>query len=75
MLVDITGSYVVSEVVKELKRSGNETKPYIKKNAVVGITGTRKILLNAINAVTGLGSKPIDTVEEAKEWLILDSNF
>lgn len=70
MLVDFTNSYVLGDVLKELKRSAAETKPITKKSAVVGITGSKKVLLNIVNSVTHIGSKPFDTIEEAKEWLI-----
>lgn len=70
MLVNMNGSYVYGDVLKEIKRSGQETKPLTKKTAVVGITGSKKVLLNIINTVTNLSSKPFDNLEEAKEWLI-----
>jgi len=72
MLVDITGSYVYGDVLEEIKKAGKETRQIIKKQAVVGITGGKKILLNIVQSVIGMNLKVFDTVDAAKEWLIAD---
>ena len=33
----------------------------------------RKHLLGVINKFTGLGARPFDTIEEAKDWLVSQS--
>ena len=45
MLVDITGSFVYGEVLEEIKKAGKHTKEITAKEAVVGITGGKKIFL------------------------------
>jgi hypothetical protein len=72
MLVNITGSYVYGDVLEEIKKAGRETKHMIRKQAVVGITGGKKILLNIVQSFTGMNLKVFDTIEGAKEWLIAD---
>jgi hypothetical protein len=70
MLVDITGSYIYGEVLDEIKRSGKLTKPLTKKEAVVGLTGGQKILLQFFQMFTKMQLKVFDTQDDAKEWLI-----
>lgn len=70
MLVDITGSYIYGDVLNEIKRSGKLTKPLTKKEALVGLTGGQKILLQFVQAFTKMQLKVFNNIEEAKEWLI-----
>ena len=69
-LTDVRDTVVTTEAMDALKESGALLKPYIKATAVVGIEGMRKHLLSLVNKVSGLGAKPFDTVEAAKEWLV-----
>jgi len=69
---DVRGQFATSAILPEIKRSSKLQKPYIKKSAYVGITGVKKILLDAINRVSSIGAKPFTDVESAKEWLIQD---
>lgn len=44
-------------------------KPYMLSSAIVGVTGMKQIVFNAIMKITGRDIKSFNTVEEAKEWL------
>lgn len=70
MLVDITGSFVYGEVLEEIKKAGKFTKELTAKEAVVGITGGKKILLKIIQTITNMNLKVFNTVDEAKDWLV-----
>jgi hypothetical protein len=70
MLVDITGSFVYGEVLEEIKKAGKHTKEITAKEAVVGITGGKKILLKIVQAVTNMNFKVFDRVEDAQDWLV-----
>ncbi|MBN2347774.1 MAG: hypothetical protein JXJ22_02985 [Bacteroidales bacterium] len=72
MLVDVSETFIFGEVFTRLKESGKLTKPLLKKEAIVGVTGSRKILLQTANAFTSLKFKVFSTVEEAKDWLVAD---
>ncbi|MBN2274759.1 MAG: hypothetical protein JXR41_00460 [Bacteroidales bacterium] len=72
MLVDVTGSFVYGEALDALKKSGKITKEITKKEAIVGITGAKKILLQIARLFTGMQLQSFDTVDEAKEWLVRD---
>lgn len=70
MLVNITGSYVYGDVLDALKKSGKITKELTKKEAIVGATGAKKILLQISQLFTGMQLRPFETTDEAKEWLV-----
>jgi hypothetical protein len=69
---DVRGQFATSAILPEIKRSSKLQKPYLKKSAYVGITGVKKILLDAINRVSNIGAKPFTDIETAKEWLVQD---
>jgi len=70
LIVDVTGAYANKEAVNAFSESGKKSKILIKKTAVLGITGVKKIFLNIVNKFTNLNAKPFNTMEEAKEYLI-----
>ena len=70
LIVDVTGAYANKEAVNTFVESGKKSKPLLKKTAVVGITGVKKILLNVINKFAGLDAKAVSSLEIAKEWLL-----
>ncbi len=58
------------ERTKQLGKEVIESKTI--KNAVLGITGLKEILLRAYNTFTGGKSRPFGTEAEALEWLAQD---
>lgn len=68
-LTDVTGCYATPEIVEAFKEVAVRFKPYFKASAVVGIKGGKKVLLDLVNRFSGIGARPFDSVEEAKEWL------
>jgi hypothetical protein len=70
LIVDVRGAFANKESVNAFSESGKKSKDLIKKTAVLGITGVKKIFLNIVNKFTGLNAKPLNTMEEAKEYLI-----
>ena len=70
ILVDITDSYLNIEILDELKKAGRIIKDISMKEAIVGITGYKKILLQIIQTFTNLHFNVFNTTEEAKNWLI-----
>jgi hypothetical protein len=70
-LSDFSGTYATDEIVKYLQsEDSKQTAKKFQKNAVVGVTGIKKMFLNVYNMVTGGGAKPFDNLESAKEYLI-----
>ena len=71
ILVDVRNSFANEKLtVEALKKNATIAKPYAKKTAVIGVTKTQDVILTVVNMFTGLGLKPFNTVEEAKDWLI-----
>ena len=72
MLIDIRNSVIGTETLSVFKENAKKIKPYMKKVAVLGIHGVRKILLESVVWFSGLDAKPFDSLEEAKDWLVSD---
>lgn len=70
-LSNMTGIFAVKEVLKKAQESGKATNHLTIKRAAVGITGAKKVLLNAYNRVSGNKALIFDTLEDAKDWLVL----
>ena len=70
LLLDVRNSYSNKEIIEALNASSKRIKPFLKKSAVLGVTGVKKILLSVVNKVSDLGAKPFTTEDEAKEWLV-----
>ncbi|MFK7953142.1 MAG: hypothetical protein AB8B73_09865 [Ekhidna sp.] len=64
--------YAVPAVVDRAKLSGKKTAHLTIKRAAVGIVGAKKVLFNAFNRFTGGNARAFDTVDEAKDWLVID---
>lgn len=70
ILVDITASYFNLEILDELKKAGRIIKEISSKEAIVGVTGYKKILLQIVQTFTDLHFNMFNTTEEAKNWLV-----
>lgn len=71
-LADLRGTVTGTEVVDLFKKSAKRTNGYVRKQAVVGITGVQRILASAVARFSGQSLHLFDTVEEANEWLASD---
>lgn len=69
VLVDVRGTLMSSDAVRALKESTRSNSSIVEKTAVVGITGVKKILADAIARFSGTNTKYFDTKEDALEWL------
>ncbi len=73
-LVDVNETYTNSTFVAKWKEATKKSRSHTKKSAVIGITGVKSILLNAINRFSDMSIKVFKTKEEALDWLVNDSN-
>jgi hypothetical protein len=71
-LTDVRGTTFSTEMVQLIKNSGNVIGKHFvpKKHAIIGITGIRMIIYQAISKAVGEAPKLFDTVEEAEDWLV-----
>ena len=53
-----------------MKKNAAIAKPFTKKTAVIGVTKTQEVILTVVNMFSGLGVKPFNNIDEAKDWLI-----
>ena len=70
VLVDVSNSFGNSSIVKRMKKDGEIEKEFIKKEAVVGISGFKEMLLKGVKLFTKIDINPFKTVDSAKDWLV-----
>jgi hypothetical protein len=73
VLVNVTGIEMTKAVVsksKEVDKATKEAGIPLRGNAVVGLTGLQK----AVAQLFGRGVHFVDTVEQAKEWLVMEDD-
>jgi hypothetical protein len=58
--------------VKHLQLSAERSSPYVKKAAVVGITGSTRLVLDLVNRFSKKPILAFDDLETAKNWLVGD---
>ncbi len=69
VLVDITGVMLNSEAVQALKDSTKRDSAIVERTAVVGISGVKKILADAIARFSGTHTRYFASQDEALAWL------
>jgi len=69
-LVNVENAYGSTAILNKMKADASKTKDCMAKQAVVGVTGAKAILLKAINMFALIDIKPFNAVDEAKDWLV-----
>jgi hypothetical protein len=69
VLVDVRGASMSTEAVQALKDSTKRDSELVEKTAIVGITGIKKVLADAIARFSGTHTKYFATKEQALDWL------
>jgi len=69
-LTDVTDCFVDKEFIELAKQEGKKSLALTKKAAIVGVTGIKKILLDAVNKFSSKPRKPFSTIAQAKDWLV-----
>lgn len=65
-----TNMYITPRFVRFFENETNEVKPFLKKNALIGLNEPKKIILKAFNFFMGTDFKAFDTEKEALEFLV-----
>jgi hypothetical protein len=68
-LTDVTDTEMSKDTSAIVKDLTGFNKPYVVAAAVVGVTGLKKIIYNAVVALNGRNMSTFDTIAEAKDWL------
>ncbi len=68
-LSDVTDTRFNDKVSEQMKEFTAHNKPYVRAAAVVGITGLKKIIFEAVMAFSKRKLHAFDSIEQAKAWL------
>ncbi len=71
-LTFVSGARFDSRVNEALRAFTAHNKPYVKKSAVVGVSGLQQMLLSGVRILTGRDIRGFDNVADARDWLIGD---
>ena len=74
LLVDLRDTVTSSAVVDLFKKSSAKTKGYVRKQAIIGISGIQKMLAQAVAWFSRETFVLFDTPEAAREWLVHDKS-
>ena len=73
LLADLRGTVTSSAVVDLFKKSSARTKGYIRKQAIVGLSGIQKMLAQAVAWFSRETFVLFDTPDAARDWLVSDT--
>lgn len=68
-LTDVTETKFNETVVNAMKNFAKSNKPYVRASAVVGVTGLKRIVFDAVVKFTGRNMSLHDNRESALSWL------
>jgi hypothetical protein len=71
-LNDVTGTSFDSESVAVLKSRVAANAPYVKRAAVIGISGLQRLIYEAVQRFSERNIPVFDSREEALDWLVKD---
>jgi hypothetical protein len=74
LLADLRGTVTSSAVVDLFKKSSAKTKGYVRKQAIIGISGIQKMLAQAVAWFSRETFVLFDTPDEARDWLVNDKS-
>ncbi len=69
-ITDVRGSIASMEAVNAMKEAAVSTGKHVKAQAVVGVTGLKKVFFDAIVRISGQTARTFDDVESAQDWLV-----
>lgn len=69
ILTDVTDARFNTDVVSQMKEFTAHNKPYVRASAVIGVTGLKKVIFDAINRFSGRNLRSFDDKYEAISWL------
>ena len=69
VLIDLRDTVASGAVVQLFKESSLVTQPYIRRHALIGITGVKRYLADKVAQLSGRPMRLFKTEEEALDWL------
>ncbi len=71
LLSDVTKTTPNRDAVIKLRKIAKKAASYSRANAVIGVDGVKRHILNLINLASPLTSRACRDEDEAKEWLLM----
>ena len=68
-LTDVTETGFNTQVSDAMKEFVAHNKPFVAASAVVGVTGLKQIIFNAVMKFSGRQLHAFDSLDQAKDWL------
>lgn len=72
VLSDFRNTNIGSALLPVMNKASTETKDFVKRTAVLGVTGAKRALADLLTQLTGQPLKYFDDEIAAKEWLTQD---
>ncbi len=72
VLSDFRDTTVAGDLLSAMNAASKATKAYVRKTAVLGVTGIKRQLADLLTKLTGQPLKYFDDIEAAKNWLAQD---
>jgi hypothetical protein len=72
VLSDFRDTTVGRDLLASMNAASSATKAYVRKTAVLGVTGMKRKLADLLTMLTGQPFKYFDDLELAKDWLTQD---
>jgi len=69
-LANVEGTHFNNEIKEMFAEYVKSNKPYVKASAVIGVSGLKQILYNAIMKLSGRDIRSFSTIVQAKDWLV-----
>ncbi|MEP6992268.1 MAG: hypothetical protein ABJA80_15150 [bacterium] len=69
VLIDLRDTVASAAVVGLFKESSAITTPYVRRHALIGVTGIKRYLADKVAKLTGRPMQLFDTEEQALDWL------
>jgi hypothetical protein len=69
VLSNFSNTEVTMNLMPILNESSSKTKVYVRKTAVLGVTGVKRTLGDLLSRITGQPLMYFNTEHEAKDWL------
>jgi hypothetical protein len=70
VLVDLRNTQITQQALQILSGIITDTRQYVLRTAVVGMTGIRKISLDFFSRLAGSATGSFDEPEAARQWLV-----
>ena len=71
-LIDLRNTVASGAVVAMFKASSAITTPYIRRHALIGVSGVKRYLADKVAQLAGRPMRLFETEEEALDWLTQD---